>query len=411
MARIHVLAHDADRQGGANVYTVELVTRLARAGHDVTLLCYAASGLPEGVCTVCQLHRPGVRLLPVLWRLSPALEYLSASAKVRALKLAAPDVVIVCNELFAPAHLRKYPGASVVYLPHPLISSAEVKDYRWGSPLQRWSATWIYSRLERWLLNRAERTLRFTRFGCRALQEYCGPSVRPRFAVFPPPVELPPPGPEREPSGDGLRLLFLGRLVPSKNASFLLRTLRGLTDLAWSLDVVGDGLERPRLEAEARDLGLEGRVTFHGQQNDVERFYRRADLFVFPSKLESFGLVLIEAMSHGLPALCVRSDGRSYVNPFDELIAHGEDGFLAEGEEDFARLLREFLRDPAPLARVGRNARLAAGQRNTWSEHMRHYESMFAELLQPGPQQAGTALVGERQGGGDLRVHSSTLNE
>ena len=79
---------------------------------------------------------------------------------------------------------------------------------------------------------------------------YYGKSIKPRFVVLPIPVPIPNlPGDfdgmnsKRRPH---LRLLYVGRLVESKNVAWLLRCLNRLNHLSWTCDIVGDGEERPR---------------------------------------------------------------------------------------------------------------------------------------------------------------------
>ncbi len=93
------------------------------------------------------------------------------------------------------------------------------------------------------------------------------------------------------------RLIFVGRLVPEKGLADLLAAIDGLEGV--ELWVVGDGPFRD----EAEQLAIGTKTTFWGFQDDPERFYEQANLFISPSHSDGFSLVLMEAMSHGLPAL------------------------------------------------------------------------------------------------------------
>lgn len=90
----------------------------------------------------------------------------------------------------------------------------------------------------------------------------------------------------------------------------------------WRYWIVGDGDDRPRLEAIARNLGIIDRVAFLGvlSEEELERRYRAADLFVLPSQGEGFGIVLAEAAAHGLPVICADEGGAV------EAVAGGELG-------------------------------------------------------------------------------------
>ena len=69
--------------------------------------------------------------------------------------------------------------------------------------------------------------------------------------------------------------------------------------------MVGDGPERDALDARARELGLDGAVRFHGIQarDEVARRMADSDLFVLPSRVETFGVALVEALAAGLPVV------------------------------------------------------------------------------------------------------------
>ena len=115
-----------------------------------------------------------------------------------------------------------------------------------------------------------------------------------------------------------VRLLYVGRLVPSKGVSYALQALARLNAQGisrWTLDVLGDGEDRTYLESMVRTSGLAQRVHFHGRRTraEVAEFYREADLFLFPSLREPSGNVVFEALSHGLPVLACDRGGPGFV--------------------------------------------------------------------------------------------------
>ena len=107
------------------------------------------------------------------------------------------------------------------------------------------------------------------------------------------------------------RLLHVGRTVRTKGLRDVIRSLAELRDLDIHLDVVGDGNDREACEELAAALDVEGMVTFHGRlpRAEVDAFYERADIFVFPSYREPGGNVSLEAMSFGLPVVVCRRGG------------------------------------------------------------------------------------------------------
>jgi glycosyltransferase involved in cell wall biosynthesis len=280
--------------------------------------------------------------------------------------------------------LRRFPEAPFLYVPHSLVAPLEVENMGWSSALQRWISARVFHRLELLALNQALYTIRFTNTGCDALRAYYGKSVDPRFVVLPTPVTIPEMAPAHR-INDPPQLLFVGRLVETKNVAWLIRCLYGLKDLPWNLSIVGDGEQRQTLEALSRDCALSDRIVFHGHQDDVAPFYRQADLFVFPSRLENSPIVLLEAMSYGVPTLSIRADGKRYLNANHEIITADHDGFVADNEEDFAAKLRGLLTSPERLHTVGKQARQTVEKRNQWSDHISSYERIF-EGIQSRPR-------------------------
>ena len=74
-------------------------------------------------------------------------------------------------------------------------------------------------------------------------------------------------------------------------------------DNEWTLDIVGEGPEEPLYRRLIATYGLEERVSIHPFTNDIQSFYSRAQVYVLSSRWEGFGLVLVEAMAHGLPVV------------------------------------------------------------------------------------------------------------
>lgn len=114
------------------------------------------------------------------------------------------------------------------------------------------------------------------------------------------------------------RFLFVGGLTWHKGVTHLLEAaarLRQRTTRSWQLAIAGDGPDRGALEAQARQAGLTGHVSFVGQlpRDEVRSRMRSADLLVHPSLIETFGVVLIEAMACGVPVIATDCGGPSWI--------------------------------------------------------------------------------------------------
>jgi glycosyltransferase involved in cell wall biosynthesis len=103
-------------------------------------------------------------------------------------------------------------------------------------------------------------------------------------------------------------LLAVGNLVPLKRHALIVEALAHLSEI--DLAIVGDGPERPRIEALARRLGLAGRVRLLGRlpQRDLFGIYGAADILVHPSRREGWPNVLLESMACGTPVVATNFD-------------------------------------------------------------------------------------------------------
>ena len=114
--------------------------------------------------------------------------------------------------------------------------------------------------------------------------------------------------------------------------------------------------------AHAKELGVLDRVTFRSATGGIEDAYRAADMFLFPSPYDAFGMVISEAMACGMPVITARQAGAS------ELIVHGESGFVVGDAYDIdamATHVSMLAHDERRRTRIGAAARTVAA-RHTW---------------------------------------------
>ncbi len=153
---------------------------------------------------------------------------------------------------------------------------------------------------------------------------------------------------------------FVGRLVRQKGVDVALQAFAKAHQAhpQSRFVIVGDGPARRELEAQAGRLALEESVIFAGWVEDASGLMPAFDMVVAPSRWEGFGLVVLEAMSHGLPVIASRAGS------FPEIVIDGETGLLVPSESPaaLAKAIEELLVDPRRGAAMGRRGQSRAAE-------------------------------------------------
>lgn len=182
--------------------------------------------------------------------------------------------------------------------------------------------------------------------------------------------------PQRRPRSRPGRLVgAIGRIERQKGFDVLIRALSDLEDA--SLILVGDGSERPALEALARSVGVADRVVWVGWNEDARSYLTSWDVFVLPSRFEGFPLALLEAML--ARSAVVATD----VGSVAEAVLDGETGLLVPPDDPNAleRAIERLLADAALRRRLGEQGRQLVLDRYTAAHMTRAFESLYEEIL------------------------------
>ncbi len=167
----------------------------------------------------------------------------------------------------------------------------------------------------------------------------------------------------------------VGCLAPRKDYGTLLEALALLDGrgLNWRADLVGEGPELARLEADTQRLGLGRRVRFMGERDDVERLLPTFDVFVLSSREEGIPNALLEAMAAGRPAVATAVGGTP------EVMENGTQGWLVPPAQPgaLAAALEEAVRDRAEAERRGRAARRRVIEEMDISAMVRRHEAFY----------------------------------
>lgn len=150
-------------------------------------------------------------------------------------------------------------------------------------------------------------------------------------------------------------------------------------EIPSKLLLVGDGPERPALEAMCRSLSLCDDVHFLGKQDAIEEILAISDLFLLPSAKESFGLAALEAMSCEVPVISSNAGGLPEVN------IHGETGFVSDvGDVDeMASYALRLLKDEKLLNQF-RAAALTQAKKFSIDEILPQYEQLYRNVIAAG---------------------------
>jgi glycosyltransferase involved in cell wall biosynthesis len=340
-----------DRRSGGYLYDRELADRLEAAGDDVEVVSLPERSYPAA--TLSNLSR-GLR---------------------RRLERAEFDVLLqdeLCHPSLALLNRRlevDYPVVSVV---HHLASE---------EPRTPWRNR-VVGGLERAFLRTVDAhvcTNRTTRDAVLTLAEGRSVVARPggnRFggAV---PAEYVRARSHRGP----LRVLFVGNVTPRKGLDTLVEGLARVR-AEWELTVVGDVDVAPSHVAAVRervaDLGVGDRVTFAGRlpDPDLAAQYARSHLLAVPSAYEGYGIVYVEGMGFGLPAVASAAGGAS------EVVHDRHNGRLVPPGDASAvcDVVAPLCRDRTRLAEMGLSARRSYLEHPTWDDTAERVRAFLADL-------------------------------
>jgi len=196
---------------------------------------------------------------------------------------------------------------------------------------------------------------------------------KPAIVAFPPTDRFTRASSEEEikarASQSPFRILFLGNLIERKGLHTLLKAL-GLTPSGVHLDIVGSETTEPAYARKMRKIAASNRlssiVTFHASLDKeplIEKF-RQAHVLVVPSSYEGFGIVYLEGMCFGLPAIGTTAGAAG------EIIEHEKTGFLIQpgDHESLAAFISSLAKDRSLLANLSINARVRYNRQPSWSQ-------------------------------------------
>ncbi len=280
--------------GGAEILVAQLCRLQREHGHDVSVIAYSNLGtlgeklVEEGFSVVvlgeAPLPKTFLRFIRELRRLRPEVVHCHNPAPT--LQAAIPARLAGARSIIATRHSLVAP---------PYNTSEEI-------------AFNFAARFCDWIVGICDAT-------CENLLHTPG-ALRNRIVrVYNGVDPIEPVAISEQPQKQGFTLLFVGRLAPIKSLQTLIRaTAHALPHIpGLHLWIVGDGAERPTLEALVDELGIADSVTFWGERHDVAGFFSAADLYCMSSTSEGLPMSLLQAMSVGVPAVVTDVGGMAEV--------------------------------------------------------------------------------------------------
>jgi glycosyltransferase involved in cell wall biosynthesis len=182
---------------------------------------------------------------------------------------------------------------------------------------------------------------------------------------------------------------WIGRISAEKGPDVALEAFAALDPVAEGLDLhfIGDGRLRQELEARADVLGVARRVTWHGAVENAATVLSAFDLFVLSSRTEGTPMVLLEAVSAGVPIVATRVGGVPHV-------VSEQEAWLVPPElpEALSDAMRDALRQPEQCVERTRRARVRVERDHAFEKWIDAHEALYTDLLVP-------AHGGRRRGG------------
>ncbi|MBA4548991.1 N-acetyl-alpha-D-glucosaminyl L-malate synthase BshA [Thermoactinomyces intermedius] len=173
-------------------------------------------------------------------------------------------------------------------------------------------------------------------------------------------------------------LLHISNFRPVKRPMDVIEIFRKVSEsLPARLLMVGEGPELPRVIEQVKQWGMEDRVIFLGKQDEVSRLISLADLVLLPSAKESFGLVILEAMACGVPAVASDAGG------IPEVVEHGKTGFLSPvgAVDEMAGYAVQLLRDPQMHASFAKAGLQRARTVFSGTKIVEQYEAIYRRVI------------------------------
>ncbi len=167
--------------------------------------------------------------------------------------------------------------------------------------------------------------------------------------------------PNKESKLKDRNIITVSRLDEGKKIDDIIRTFSKLKEKDWKLYVIGDGKEYNKLNSLIDELELKDRVILTGYKNkeEIEKYMLESSLFLMASVSEGLPMVLLEAMSYGIPCIAYHTDSGT-----DDIIKNNINGYIIKerNEKEYINKIEKIIRDEKLRTKLGKEAKNTANE-------------------------------------------------
>lgn len=378
-------------QGGAGTYAKNITKELAKLGHEIHIITPHTPGCSK--CEVvenCFVHRVPMINVPLLrapsfW-VNQCKEYRKISFKIGGFD-------IIHSQLISDIWLNKWSERRLPYvitIHHLACDIIDILKPSWFERIRNLgSEIGLTSFIEKSWLRKADKIIAVSEYTKKTLETYCDIKQDKSIVIYNGWEKKELDFSENEINEIKEKyhvkkktkiVLFVGRIDdPRKGLCTLIKAFKEvLSKTDATLLIVGKG-DQTKVKKIADSLNISDNIVFTGFVDEItlNKCYALCDLYVVPSRLEGFGLTILDAMAAGKPIVATN------VGAIPEIIHNGENGLLVELNDikNLSNCILTYLNNDSMSKHVGNKNRKYINNKYTWEVNAITTENVYKEIL------------------------------